>query len=49
MAGVFALSEHFNVSPHIILDNWDYPMFLDGLERLEVIAEIEKRKNKASE
>jgi hypothetical protein len=42
MAAVFAVSEHFTVSPADVL-KWSYPLFMDALERLAVVNEIEER------
>jgi hypothetical protein len=49
MQAVFALSEHFRVSPKEILSDWSYPLFLDAIERLAVVNEIESRKAEAME
>tara|TARA_R100000951_G_scaffold47439_1_gene40515 strand:+ start:27448 stop:27606 length:159 start_codon:yes stop_codon:yes gene_type:complete len=44
---VFAVAEHFKVSPCTILKKWSYPLFLDAIERLAVVNEIESRKAEA--
>ena len=46
MGAVFVVAEHFRISPHEILNEWDYPLFLDGLERLNVLNEIQHRRDK---
>lgn len=43
------MSEHFKVSPKEVLIEWDYPLFMDALERLAVVNEIEARKAEAME
>ena len=48
MKAVFAVSEHFRLSPAEVL-NWSYPLFMDALERLAVVNEIESRKAEAME
>ena len=48
MAAVFAVSEHFTVSPADV-PKWSYPLFMDALERLAVVNEIEARKAEAME
>ena len=49
MGGVFAVSEHFNISPSEILTKWSYPLFVDSIERLSVLNEIETRRAKLME
>lgn len=48
MKAVFSIAEHFTISPKEILTTWSYPLFLDSLERLSVVNEIESRKAEAS-
>jgi len=49
MGGVFSVAEHFNISPADILTKWSYPIFIDSIERLSVLNEIESRKAKLME
>jgi hypothetical protein len=49
MGGVFVVAEHFNISPSEILTRWSYPLFVDSLERLAVLNEIEHRRAKLME
>ena len=47
MQAIFAVAEHFKVSPKEVLTSWSYPLFLDCVERLAVVNEIESRKAEA--
>ena len=49
MASIFAVAEHFCISPAEILMDWSFPLFLDSLERLAVLDEVETRKANAME
>ncbi len=46
---MFAVAEHFSISPREVLSHWSYPMFLDSVERIAVLSEIEMRKSEALE
>jgi hypothetical protein len=43
------VAEHFKISPLEIHREWSYPMFLNSIERMAVLNEIEMRKAEAME
>lgn len=43
------MAEHFKISPLEIHKDWSYPMFLNAIERMAVLGEIEMRKSEAME